>query len=118
MSRRPAWSFARSLGKAFSVRFLDYNIRFGLSDPASTGQVYGLAQAIVSGLGSPRIQGRLDPDFLNAGMQGTLTLAASLRLYRIVVAAVVSALAIFLRLAIDYLKHKWSSRRAAAQVPA
>lgn len=60
------------LGK-FTIRELEVDARFGLGDPAATGQAYGVLGPAVFGLGwmgSERVSVLLEPDFERLALEG------------------------------------------------
>ena len=71
---RPGLRLVRQLAQTFHLRRLRLSGRFGLQDPAATGQAFGYLQAARGVL--PRwLRLELSPDFVHQGVQGKAQLA-------------------------------------------
>jgi hypothetical protein len=88
---------------------------FGLSDPASTGQLFGLSQAFLGSLGADRIRGELKPDFQRETLQGRLDVGITIKLYRIVAAIITLMVPILWRLGIDYINRSRQTETASTE---
>jgi hypothetical protein len=71
---RPALRLLRCLARTFRLRALRLEGRFGLADPAATGQAFGYLQAM-RGLLPRRLHLELTPDFVRQGVRGKAHLA-------------------------------------------
>ncbi|MBM3277362.1 MAG: hypothetical protein FJY95_04695 [Candidatus Handelsmanbacteria bacterium] len=71
---RPALRLLRRLAGTLRLRRLRLQGRFGLADPAATGQVFGWLQG-ARGLLPGRLRLELSPDFVHQGVRGTAHLA-------------------------------------------
>ncbi len=71
---RPGLRLLGRLAGTIRLRRLWLGGRFGLADPAATGQVFGYLQA-VRGVLPRRLRLDLSPDFLGQGVRGTAQLA-------------------------------------------
>jgi len=70
----PAVRLLAGLGKSIRLRHLRLDGRFGLADPASTGQVFGYLQG-VRALLPERLGLELRPNFVSQGVDGRFYLA-------------------------------------------
>ena len=71
---RPGLQLLRRLAQTFQLRSLRIEGRFGLADPAATGQLFGYLQG-ARALWPRRLHLRLDPDFVQQGMRGKVQVA-------------------------------------------
>ena len=85
--KRPVWCFLKRLVSGFRFRWVSCDVLFGLSDPATTGQVYGYAMAFSNVLG-PGARLNFSPDFVSSRVEGSLGLKVWIIPYRIVWAVV------------------------------
>ena len=104
--KRPAWCFLKRLVSGFRFRWITCDILFGLSDPATTGQVCGYATALANVLG-PRARLRFSPDFVSSRVEGDFGLRIWIYPYRIVWAVVCLAT----RAGLAFIAHKLDLRK-------
>ena len=71
---RPSLQLLRRLAQTFHLRSLRVEGRFGLADPAATGQLFGYLQA-ARALWPRRLRLKLFPDFVQRGVRGKAQLA-------------------------------------------
>ena len=117
ISIHPVFSFLKSLSKALKFRFLQYDMVFGLNDPASTGKLFGLSQAFLGSLGADRIRGELTPDFQRETLEGKFDVGVTIKLYRILAAIMALMVPILWRLGIDYISRLHQAKTAATEAP-
>ena len=80
----PGLRLLGSLARAVNLRRVRVNGRLGLGDPAKTGYMYGVIQAVEASLPKRRnqLQIRLDPDFREEVFCGRLEICLHLSLVR------------------------------------
>ena len=76
---QPMLTFLRSVPGAFQLSKVDVNARFGLSDPARTGMLFGCLQGL-DHLSGGRIRLYLSPDFTSPGIRGRIDLVVRIYL--------------------------------------
>ncbi|MCC7263794.1 MAG: hypothetical protein IT369_14870 [Candidatus Latescibacteria bacterium] len=101
---RPVWRLLRRLAGTLRWRWLRLEGRFGLADPAATGQVFGYLQA-VRGVLPRRLRLQLSPDFVRQGVRGSAHLAVHFHLGK--------ALYLVVSFAARMAWRWWGLRRAA-----
>ena len=80
----PGLRLLGSLARAFNLRRVRVDGRLGLGDPAKTGYLYGVLQAVEGSLPKRRqVQIRLEPDFREQGFCGRLDICLHLSLVRL-----------------------------------
>ncbi len=112
--RAPVWRFFKRLLRGFRFRRFVCRVVFGASDPATTGQIFGYAQAVSNVMG-PRAQVNVLPDFEQQRLEGEVEVEVSVTLYRLLWAVCCLAL----RVAGGRVAGAWSrGRRPAVDVSA
>ncbi len=112
--RAPVWRFLKRLLRGFRFRRFVCRLVFGAPDPATTGQIFGYAQAI-SNVMSPRAQVNVLPDFEQKRLEGEVEVEVSVTLYRLLWAV----FCLVLRVAGAWVADAWNRwRRPAVDVSA
>lgn len=103
---RPGGRLLAGLGRSIRFRRLRLDGSFGLTDPASTGQLFGCLQGLQA-LRCGRLRLDLRPDFTVPGVRGRLRLAVHFYLgHALLLLALFAA-----RLGWHLLAAKWASRK-------
>ena len=79
---RPAVRLLGTLRRAFRVRVASCDVVFGTGDPATTGQLLGLANALRFA-SPPRVRIEFDPDFLSRTLEVKGSVALWMSLLRV-----------------------------------
>ncbi len=80
--KAPVWRFLKRLLRGFRFRRFACRLIYGASDPATTGQVFGYAQAVSNVLGK-RAQVNVGADFERERLEGEAEVEVAVYVYRL-----------------------------------
>jgi hypothetical protein len=85
------WPYVKKILRALHFERLALSLHFGTGDPATTGMLYGLAQAVLP-TRIERFEAELVPDFIERKLEGKADLAVRFLLIQLIALLIVNGL--------------------------